>query len=79
MNFHFLIRGYGFGFQVGGFSIVESCFVILSWSVIKDWQVWRSETHSRGDGIYHYRCVKNGKTVEDFTLQSPIVNHVVGN
>lgn len=79
MNFHLLIRGYGFGFQVGGFDVQQSCFIILSWCVVKNWQVWRSETHSRGtlgDRTYHYRCVKNGKTIEDFSLHSPVVSHL---
>lgn len=79
MSFHFSIRGYGFGFQIGGFSAVELCFIILSWHVLKNWQVWRSETHScgtHGDRSYRYRCIKNGKTIEEFSLHSPVVNHV---
>jgi hypothetical protein len=75
MTFHFSIRGYGFGFQIGGFDAMQLCFVIFSWHVMKNYQIWRSETHSKGDGGYHYRCVKNGKVIEDVSFRSPIVNH----
>jgi hypothetical protein len=75
VEFHFSIRGFGFGFQIGGYNVMQSCFIILSWHIVKRHQIWRSETHSRMDGRYHYRCVKNGKTVEDLTFRSPIVNH----
>lgn len=77
MSFHFQIRGYGFGFQVGGFDAANMCFVILSWHIMKKYEIWCSEMHSRGtiDRFYHYRCIKNGKVVEDFTLRSPVVTN----
>lgn len=77
MYFNFAIHGYGIGFQIGGFDAVNLLSVILSWHVLKGYQVWRSECHSIGmiDRVYHYRCIKNGKVIEDFTLRSPVVRN----
>ena len=75
MNFHFSIFGWGFGFQVGGFDAMNMCFVIFSWHIMKNYQVWRSETHAKNENGYHYRCIKNGVVVEDLSFRSPVVNN----
>lgn len=75
MNFYIVICGYGFGFQLGGYDHMKCCLIILSWHIVKNHQIWRSETHSRGTGGYHYRCIKNGQLIEDLSFRSPVVNN----
>lgn len=74
MRFEFLIGGYGFGFAALTYDFSTDSHIILSWTIVRNGIAWRGERHIRYRHGYNYRCIKNGKEVENLSFQSPIVN-----
>lgn len=75
MKFEFTICGTGFAMEIGTVDYQRQCRIILSWAIFRKHAIWRGEQNYISRDGYHYSCVKNGQTVESFTLRSPVVHH----